>query len=85
MEQLQKERWWCVGGEEANCVDRVTQREEKQKSPKVRSKNVTLMVTGEERKCVCVCRHKGVYRTECLSVCACSKLVLTRLAGCDIN
>lgn len=52
---------------------------------------MTLIVTGEERNCVCVYRGKGVYRPEshtpsvCVSVCVCSKLVLTRLAGCDIN
>ncbi len=54
MEKLQKERWRYVGGEEANCADRVTEREGKQKSPKVRSKSMTLIVTGEERKCVCI-------------------------------
>lgn len=79
VEKLQKERWWCVGGEEANCVDRVTQRA---KAGKVRSKNMTLIVTGEKRKCVCVCVYFGAHSER---VCVCSKLVLTRQTGCDIN
>lgn len=35
-------------------MDRVTQREGNQKSQKFRSKCMTLIVTGEERKCVSV-------------------------------
>lgn len=83
MEELQGERRRCAGGEEAHGEDRVTQREGKQRSPRVRRKSMTLIVKGEERRCVrmCVYRRAGV----CVSVCACSKLALTRLAGCDIN
>lgn len=79
MEELQGERRRRVGGEEAHGEDRVTRREGKQRSPRVRRKSMTLIVTGEERRCVRMC----VYRRTC--VCACSKLALTRLAGCDIN